>query len=210
MLQSAEIRWFWRGALPPGLEDWFRGRGAHPCAAGGGGTRTDEYLRDPGQGELGIKSRGGKPGLEIKGLVEVATPGLAVAPFAGPVEIWVKWSCEALDLGSRPRIPTEKQRWLRKFDTAGPTPEEIPLDDAERPVGGRPLPERGCNVELTRVGLPAGIVWWTLGFEAFGRLATLQADLAAAAAALAGRRPPPLPGGILASYPAWLDRHAGA
>jgi hypothetical protein len=58
MQVSAEIRWFWRDAPPAGLEDWFRDAGVHGCPADDEETRTDVYLREPGQVELGLKRRG--------------------------------------------------------------------------------------------------------------------------------------------------------
>lgn len=204
MQLSAEIRWFWRDSPPPGLENWFCRADAHECPAGGGETRVDEYLRDPEQIELGIKRRAGKGGVEVKGLVAVNWNSLAVGPFVGPVEIWTKWTSEPLELTSGSLIAVEKRRWLRKFDTAAALPQEIPLDDQEQPLDRRSFPALGCNVELTRVGLGNGGVWWTFGLEAFGPLRTVENDLRAAATVLAMRRPPPLGEGRLASYPVWL------
>ena len=116
MQVSAEIRWFWRSAPPTGLEDWFCKAESHGCPAGGGKAREDAYLRDLSQPELGLKRRGGKKGVEVKGLVAVLWSGLVVAPFAGPIEIWSKWTSETLELNSV--IIVEKLRWLRKFDTS--------------------------------------------------------------------------------------------
>jgi hypothetical protein len=64
-------------------------------------------------------------------------------------------------------------------------------------------PTRGCGVELTRIAV-AGERWWSLGFEAFGHLESVAADLRAVARLMARRRPPSLAGGRLLSYP-WLD-----
>jgi hypothetical protein len=58
------------------------------CPPGGGLLRLDEYLSDPNQCELGIKRRGGKKGVEVKGLVTHAEQQLAAGPFVGPIEIW--------------------------------------------------------------------------------------------------------------------------
>jgi hypothetical protein len=208
MQVSAEIRWFWRDASPPSLEDWFCKADGHYCSAGGGGTRVDEYLRDASQVELGVKRRGSKKGAEVKGLVAVTWGGLAVGPFTGPVELWVKWTSEPLELNSASMVTTEKRRWLRKFDTIVPLPQEIPLDAEEKPLDKRQLPALGCNVELTQVSLLNGEVWWTLGFEAFGTIRTVENDLRAVATILVARRPPELGDGLLASYPAWLKEHA--
>src|SRR4030095_5243504 len=59
MLLSAEVRWFWEGRIPE-LTRWF---GSGPFAPGGGEVRVDTYVGDPAQLELGVKSRGNKPGL---------------------------------------------------------------------------------------------------------------------------------------------------
>jgi hypothetical protein len=204
MQVSAEIRWFWRSAPPPGLDNWFRNADKHYCSAGGGLTRVDEYLCDVNQAELGLKCRGGKKGVEVKGLVAVTWGGLSVGPFVGPIELWTKWMSEPLELNPHSTVATEKRRWLRKFDTTGPLPQEIPLNAEETPIDQRPLPTLGCNVELTQVTLPNGDTWWTFGFESFGTIQTIENDLRAAATMLVARRPPSLEQGLLASYPAWL------
>lgn len=201
---SAEIRWFWTDAPPPGLEDWFRNAPGAWCAAGGGGGRADQYLQDPNGGELGIKRRGGTTGVEVKGLVVAALGVLATGPFVGAFELWAKWTSEALHLTPRDTIEIQKQRWLRKFDATGSGPCEMELDAAEHPMNGQRLPSRGCNVELMRLRLPNHDVWWTLGFEAFGTIETVEKDLPAVAAALAARQPPALGAAVAASFPLWL------
>jgi hypothetical protein len=203
MQLSAEIRWFWRHIPPAGLEEWFHSADMHGCAAGGGERRTDEYLRDPGQGELGVKRRGKKPGVEVKGLVAAVPDGLTTAPFCGPIEIWNKLSTHVLTF--QDSVSTEKQRWLRKFDTSGAAPEEIHLGEDEQPKDpDQPLPALGCNVEFTRVTCGEE-VWWTLGFESFGPLQTVEESLRVVATLLATRRPPdPGSDALRASYPVWL------
>src|SRR5947207_3561754 len=115
MQVSAEIRWFWKDVLPPKLEEWFRNAKEKTCAAGGGEPRVDEYLYDLNQIELGLKRRGGKSGVEVKGLVTAASGRLNANPFAGPIDLWTKWTSEALDLKSDLTVAIEKIRWLRKF-----------------------------------------------------------------------------------------------
>jgi hypothetical protein len=208
MQVSAEIRWFWQSSPPSGLEDWFCKSNAHGFAAGGAAEiRTDRYLREAGQTELGIKLRGGNnEGIEIKGLISSDVGVLSLDPFRGPVELWCKWTAKSLNLDSKPVLVTEKLRWLRKFDTAGASISEIQLDARERPLNGKPLPERGCNVEWTRVSLPEREEsWWTFGFESFGTIRTVEDDLRAVASELLSRRPPQFFGGVIASYPVWLN-----
>lgn len=208
MQVSAEIRWFWSGAVS-GLTEWFSDAKTHGFGAGGGRVRVDEYLRAPGQRELGLKRRGSKKGVEVKGLVHVDWMGVTAGPFSGPIEIWTKWATDSLELAAGTTVTTEKKRWLRKFDTAGAAPIEIELDADEKPARGAALPGLGCNVELTEVKLPGGAVAWTLGFESFGSLATITNDLRAVAALLADRRPPALPPGERLAYPAWLSTRLG-
>ena len=201
---SAEIRWFWLADSPDAIVTWFKGGDMPP---GGGLAREDEYLHDPDQIELGIKRRGAKPGVEVKGLVATLTRPNDVAPFVGPIEIWCKWQSLELVITDLAIVPVKKLRWLRKFETNGKKPAEIPLADDEKPRDGRPLPELGCNVELTRIELRAGHVWWTLGFEAFGELRSVEQSLRNTLSAMASRGAPLLRSRELLSYPAWLSKH---
>ena len=128
MLVSAELRWFWRGGLPPVVETWFRNAEFPP---GGGRPRTDEYLVDRTQIELGVKKRGTKAGVEVKGLVGLRRT--VSVPCPGRVQIWSKWASDALTIDHLPRVAIEKTRWLRRYDASGPEVVEIELDDEERP-----------------------------------------------------------------------------
>src|SRR5579872_2633207 len=201
MIVSAEMRWFWPAECPDQFDAWFQAGSPPP----GLSSREDEYLRERGQTELGIKRRGEQPGIEIKGLVAVLPPVREPAPFVGAVEIWCKWpSCAPLrDL---PTVKTKKKRWLRKFDMSGAEPVEIPMLKDDAPADHWPLPQKGCNVELTRIELERDEVWWTFGFEAFGDFNSLERSLSAALSLMARRRPPPFAPDEFMSYPAWLER----
>jgi hypothetical protein len=153
-----------------------------------------------------LKRRGEKPGVDAKGLVAVSSQPSDTIPFVGPIEIWCKWQLLTLTLRDVPIIATRKIRWLRKFDTGGGEPSEIPVGEDEAPTDRRPLPRLGCNVELTRVEVGGGHVWWTLGFEAFGELASVERSLRSTLSAMAVRRPPSLGSGELLNYPAWLSK----
>lgn len=203
---SAEVRWFWHEKPPRGFKDWFLGTESHDVAVGGGSTRVDQYLSDPQQPELGLKTRGSKPGVEVKGLIAVIGDGLCVPPFAGPIELWAKWTSEVLQIDLVATISTEKQRWLRTFDTSITPPLEIPLDYDEQPLEGHVLPVLGCNVELVKVRLrPNGDTWWTYALEAFGTLKTVEDSVRAVAAMLAARPAPSLGDALLANYPTWIS-----
>ena len=199
MLISAEVRWFWKPAAPRALEDWFRGGAFAP---GGGTPRIDEYLIDPGQRELGVKSRGGAGGVEVKGLVEGG--GVLPTPFAGRVQIWGKWRSDALTIEDRPRVALHKTRWIRKFDSAGPVVTEVALDAAEQPRREGQTIERGCQLELVMVRVDdRADIWWSLGFEAFGERDTLEDSLHRTVQHLAPTSPSFALGDEL-SYPEWL------
>ncbi len=165
-------------------------------------SRIDEYLVDRGQTELGLKKRGTKPGVEIKGLV---APGTTTPPpFAGRVQIWCKWTSEPLTIDHLPRVVLQKTRWLRKYERSDVEVREVELDAEERPrhAPGSQL-ERGCQIELVALRLAGGSPWWSLGFEAFGELPTLEESLRRTIAHVASAAPD-ITSGLERSYPAWL------
>jgi len=200
---SAETRWFWKDGVPADVETWFRDGS---CPPGGGQPRTDEYLLDRQQRELGIKIRGGGRGVEVKGLV--ARRETMRTPFRGHVQIWSKWISEALTIDQLPRVVALKTRWLRKYDTSGAQVIEVPLDAEERPIASGRTLERGCQFELVvlRIG-DAASSWWSIGFEAFGELETVEDSLHRTLASV-GSRAPALTGGLGLSYPEWLAEFA--
>ena len=211
---SAEARLWWQGPECSAVEAWFEGLsdvgpGGPPLHdASGEGTRKDLYLRDPEQVELGIKvRRSGEPDerLEVKSLVDRRGEASPI----GPVTIWSKSASEALRIGGAPTILTRKRRRLRKYGWDGAALAEIALDETEKPRDGG-KPEAGCNVEFTRVtveGLEE--VWWTLGFEAFGKLGDIEGILRACIAQCLSAGPLPADGDSRpASYPEWLMRVA--
>lgn len=185
MLLSAEIRLFWSHPKPADLESWFMDASIHGSPPSSPEERTDIYVGGAQQSELGIKTRGEKPGLEIKGLI--ATPGdtLAFASYEIPIELWSKWSSESLAFDPASGIKLHKTRWLRPFDIAS---------------------GQGCHVEWTILRTRSGATHWTLGFEAFGPLPAIQQTLRSTVRAMNHRNPPPAPGAVTLSYPAWLAK----
>jgi hypothetical protein len=204
VLVSAELRWFWKGALPDGLDAWFRSGSFSP---GVEAPRSDEYVVDTRQTELGLKKRGVSRGVEIKGLIAVR--GRAMPPFDGCVQIWGKWSSETLSIDHLPRRVVHKSRWLRKYDSSGPRLVEVGLDPEERSRHRMDRPDRGCQLELVAVRLDDdATTWWSLGFEAFGELDTVEDSLRRTVADV-GPTAPRFARGLELSYPAWLAAHAG-
>jgi hypothetical protein len=177
--------------------------------AGGGKDREDEYLFDRSQPELGIKTRGDKKGVEIKGLVNTLPDPRSTSCFPGHFQIWCKWTSNLVSLQGLPTLLTRKTRWIRKYDAGLQWLQEIKLKEDELPVDpSLGLPAEGCNVELTKVAIvsPASetVSWWSLGFEAFGSLQSIESNLTKTVAFLANQDSPMPPEGQQLSYPAWL------
>ncbi|HKU98873.1 MAG TPA: hypothetical protein VJR58_26505, partial [Vineibacter sp.] len=169
--------------------------------------RRDVYLQDPTQSELGVKQRGGQPGLELKGLIAIHAPYEGQAPFLAPVEIWRKWTLVAMSLDTAPVLVAEKTRWLRTFDTCTAMAREVVLDATGVPANGDPPPVLGCHAELTQVVIAeSGALWWTFGLESFGSGAVID-SLQKTVAELTSRRPPSLGAAESLSYPAWLSKY---
>jgi hypothetical protein len=88
MRVTAEMRWFWLGQCPPDLERWFFKSSPR---AGGRQPRCDEYVRPSNGAELGIKKRGSKAGVEVKGLIGTSRcPELIL--LAPHYELRCKWT----------------------------------------------------------------------------------------------------------------------
>jgi len=200
MFVSAEIRWFYPDECPANLHRWF---GEMSPAPGGGKLRIDEYLSQTNQSEVSIKIRGGRPGVEIKGLVAVCRSELV--PFAPYVELWCKWRLQASALEMTKRMIIQKTRWIRTYDTSGAAIVEIPLQADEKPLNGQPLPQQGCNVEISKIQIAEEPrQWWTLGFEAFGDLDSAPGNLLKTTQYLIAHSfPLPICGEFL-NYPSWL------
>ena len=208
MQVSAELRWFWTHGVPPALGDWFRGLG-DGAAPGGGAPRLDEYVLDRTQRQLGIKTRGGKSGVEVKGLVQISAEE-AVAPFARRPQIWCKWTSDVLTIGHLQRTTVRKVRLLRKFDADSELLREIALDEHERPRDAAViLPTHGCHIELVSLGIEGSTTtWWTLAFEAFGPMDTVEETLHRTLAHVLRESTPQLGDAQSLSYPEWLAREA--
>jgi hypothetical protein len=211
MLVSAEIRWFWPDSPPDGLESWFRA-GTFPPGGGNPPPRLDEYLVDPGQCELGLKKRGEKKGIEVKGLVTTSVQPVQIGPITARIQVWTKWTSESLRLDGMTTVGTYKLRWLRKFDTTGPTIRELVLGKDEALVNKEDdLPAQGCNVELTIVSLKEnGPKWWTLGYEAFGSIDSVKENLRRTIDHFVVTNVSPLHPGFEQSYPEWLSAQLSA
>lgn len=198
MLLSAEIRLFWFHQKPVALEAWFMEAAIHGSQASGPEERTDVYLLDEKQAELGVKTRGEQPGLEVKGLIARLGDTIGFDSYTVPMELWSKWSSETLSIDTKPGVALHKKRWMRKFDTT-----KAPLVETQET-----MPEKGCNVEWTMVAIASGETCWTLGFEAYGRLGDIEKSLRQVVLLINDRKPPHASNGKALSYPALIQQIA--
>jgi hypothetical protein len=204
LLYSAEVRWFVKGLLPESALAWFlQDAPTDPL------IRIDRYLLFPGCASVGVKEREGK--FEIKARCSSGEIARLAAHAVGRVEGWAKWSyerppvtpwLEALALEPAGWINVCKARRLLQFSLERGAPQRVGL--AEQP-------RQGCSIELTSIQARGGD-WWSVGLEAFGSKARLQANLRIVAAAFFSARgtPPPLGLTDSCSYPAWLNHFSQA
>ena len=90
MKPSAEVRWFFRGRPPAGVEEWFCG--SKLCKEET--ARVDRYVLLPGSSEVGVKVRDGQK-FEVKARTKPPKPfALATGASLGRQDEWVKWSLE--------------------------------------------------------------------------------------------------------------------
>jgi hypothetical protein len=84
---------------------------------------------------------------------------------------------------------------------------ELELDaDEQLHDSVAPTPEQGCQMEI--VALSVGdhdARWWTFGFEALGRLDTVERSLHRTVAHLPPIGCQAFTGGVEMSYPSWLS-----
>lgn len=188
MYVTSELRLWWQHC-PAELEPWWDSL-PQPARSE---ERTDLYLSDFDQAEIGIKGRDGrkrKDGAEIKQLVA------KIGDYRGkPVELWVKSDSPALNIAGLSTIAVHKALQLRDFGADG-TPSRRQNDDG------------ACHVELAEVRCAgAERSWWTLGFEASGALGNVQTilrhTLDSMVPSLAGNA---FSSAIAGGYPLWLSR----
>lgn len=199
LLHTAEVRWFFRGDLPPAFKVWFEeGKELESH------TRTDSYLMLPGCETVGVKQREGR--FEIKALRgETVTEQLS-PEVTGRIDEWVKWShggagvelwIQALREEPEGWLQVKKARWLRRFSLDEGQPEKV------APVA---VVKDGCDLEVTSVWV-RDASWWTFGLEAFGAAENVRNNLRLLAKYFFfGNRPPTrLNSANSFSYPVWLS-----
>jgi len=200
MFPTAEVRWFFQGAIPRDVDDWLHRRAGEVARQP---PRVDHYLRLPGTDGLNVKTREGR--IEIKQRVAPTNVVRFHQRVIGVVERWRKWSFELAEPGrARPRslqpvsswIAVRKERRLRTYRVRNG--EDVVARPAQEP------PAQGCELELTEVHV-ADQAWWTLAFEAFGDEPTLADGLLLVAQhVFSADEPPSLPVSDSHGYAAWL------
>lgn len=184
---TAELRLWWP-LCPAEIETWWAG--SQPARTE---ERTDIYLRDFDQAQIGIKCRDDrrpKDGAEVKQLVAI------IGDYrTQPMELWVKSDSLALTVGGLPTIAVHKARQLRDFGPDGaPTKSE--------------RDEVACHVELAEIRCEGeDSAWWTLGFEASGQLGNVKMILQRTLEGFVPRLPQRVfASAVAGGYPLWLSR----
>ncbi len=172
MRASLEMRWFYSGALPKSIAQWFGSEslGAYLSPPE---EREDIYLLVPSCDYLGVKLRGKT--LEVKWRqAELGTMQFGNR-WEGKAEKWLKWVCAdtmapvpADIVATGKWVGVKKKRAQRLYQVSAPgSLMSVPVE--------APIPQ-GCTVELTQLHIN-GSAWWTLGFEAFGSESCLTESL---------------------------------
>lgn len=199
MWESAEIRWFYEGDIPAGVQDWLAQVPGIPDQQP---IRTDHYLRLAGDDSLGIKLREGR--LEIKQRLDRHGIVSFDQRVAGLLQTWRKWSFPLAPVGGPSGVPGPASSWIAVHKER--RLHRYALLDQNRLVSAATdrYPPQGCDLELARLSA-ARQRWWTLALEAFGPEGTLGDTVL-----LAGQRlfsyadPPQLEARSSWSYPTWL------
>lgn len=201
MFSTVEVRWFYEGAVPREVLEWFQGGERKPEEQA---CRVDYYLCLADSDALGIKLREGR--IEIKQRHRQYGVLRFHERVTGLVEGWHKWSFKLAeadggladrDLPASSWVGVRKARELRRYRLTG--------DKEVMAVSVEDYPERGCNIELTKVSA-GGEDWWSLGFEAFGDESILQESfLVVAKHVLAEGGPPVFGARDSYGYPKWLE-----
>jgi hypothetical protein len=170
MHESAEMRWFLPGPLPPTVLSWFALGGLVYQEA----RREHRYLLLPGCDTAGIKLRESQ--LEIKVLRSPRRAIELARGINGLTEQWIKWSLDSEHiqtikedvLRSGRWTIIRKQRYLRKLSWESGTPVEVPAVE-------KPFPLHGCLIELSEITTDwPPTAKFSLGFEAFGPGADIE------------------------------------
>jgi hypothetical protein len=159
ILESWEMRWFGKGAVPIIFQQWSEENGLTTQP-----VRTDHYLMHKAGKAMGIKWREGN--LQIKELVGKETKKPTVGHYK-------KWSFELKEDDLLQKIEAHEE-WVavaKKRDLAKWRVEE---DTLHRTDPGNE--EIGIELEISAVMCKEKL-WWTIAFEATGGVENLEKGL---------------------------------
>lgn len=197
-MDTAEVRWFAAGALPPSFVEWFSDMGRSAIVE----TRSDRYrvgdtpgigLKRRDYGPLELKIRRGSSGVlsiggGVHGSIEEWRKTGVVEPSGSPRDMGWQWS------------EVEKVVLTRTFAMDGRgAVDEVIGSDPQSPT---------CDIELASV-VVGETVAWTFAFEAWGPREARHRILDGSLAALTSQSSP-IPYRLVAalrlnmSYPEWL------
>jgi hypothetical protein len=204
VFQTVELRWFFRGTVPPNILGWFY---QQDCEPEDQLPRVDYYLRIMDGESLGIKLREGR--IEVKqryGQQEVTHFGNRAV---GSVERWCKWSFELAEtngvVAEMSRYPSnwigvKKERMLRTY--------RVEDDETVTQVLISECFDQECGWEVANIcAQESEDEWWSLGFEAFGKETELWDNLLLVAENILTMDGAPVLGvDDSYSYPRWLQK----
>jgi hypothetical protein len=197
ILESLEVRWFFRGRPSPALVlHWFGDIQSE-------GERTDWYLRSK-RVDLGFKARL-KAGDSAKAETKILLGSLGVTELApgvrGAVERWQKLSLSVDDPELRKHgawVAVKKDRLLKRYawqdGRVSTVPNQLRLD-------------AGAGFELTLLSGDPVVEGYTVGVEAFGPSTELLSILErTCSAAFTDASEAGLTAEASMSYPEWLSK----
>jgi hypothetical protein len=197
ILESMEVRWFFRGRPSPALVlRWFGDIQSE-------GERTDWYLRGK-RADLGFKARlkvGDPAKAETKALLGSLGATQLAPGVHGVVERWQKLSLTVDDPDLKKHgvwVAVKKDRLLKRYawqeGSVSAVPSQLRLD-------------AGAGFELTLLSGDPRIDGYTVGVEAFGPSAELLSILErTCSAALSEASEAGLTAEASMSYPEWLSK----
>ncbi len=160
--QTIEVRWFYPGALPDEVRQWFNPLGESLEKID---TRSDFYLQSQAL-DIGVKLRQGN--LEVKyrqqNLGTIAIEGVENSQ----VEQWSKWIC--IDRSSGGITPTNtagKPGWLKVDKIRDRRLYRVDFADSVQLTQIASPTADIAAIELTQLQLQSQI-WWTIACEYFG------------------------------------------
>ena len=185
MQPSMEVRWLMRGDRPANVAQWFS-KGFVPkqnAILEEELDRLDTYLSLPSNKDLSVKLRAGKK-IEVKQRQGQGQSKVLKDGIRGLVEQWVKWSFALDAQAASPDfanpagcwVTVKKSRLTRKFEIK-PGDLVVAIDAIVANAPAAKPPDEGCNMELAWLTSWNGQAWWSLGFEAFGKLGTVEKNL---------------------------------